>query len=55
MTSLLTTKEAMSYLQVSRPTLMRYVYECGLKASRVGRDYRFSKENIDRFLKENEV
>jgi len=49
---ILITKEVMEYLKVTRPTVFKLIKEGKLKASKVGRDYRFYKSDIDKFLKE---
>lgn len=49
---ILTTREVMQYLKITRPTVFKLIKEGKLKASKVGRDYRFLKSEIDRFLME---
>ena len=49
---ILTTKEVVAYLKVTRPTVFKLIKEGKLKASKVGRDYRFYKSDIAKFLQE---
>lgn len=39
-------------LKVSRRTLLRYIYSGKLSATKVGRSWRVSQEELDRFLKD---
>ncbi len=49
---ILTTKEVMEYLKVTRPTVFKLIKQGKLKAAKVARDYRFYKADVDRFLEE---
>jgi len=45
-----TTDEAMQYLKVSKPTLLRHVREKKIKGMKVGRSWRFLQSELYRFL-----
>ncbi len=47
----LTSEEAMKYLKVSKPTLLKHVHVGKIKAIKVGRDWRFLQSELYRFLK----
>ena len=47
----LTTKEAMEYLKISRPTLLKYMHLGKIKAVKVGNGWRLHKTELFRFLK----
>ncbi len=47
----LTTTEAMKYLKTSRPTIIRLVKEGRLKGGKFGRNYRFLKEDLNRYIR----
>ncbi len=47
----LTTREAMEYLKTSRPTLIKMVKAGKLKANKIGREYRFLQEELDKYLR----
>ncbi|MCL0076848.1 excisionase family DNA-binding protein [Dehalococcoidia bacterium] len=47
---IMTPEQVADYLQLSKDTIYRYIREGKLTASRLGRDYRIPKENIDLFL-----
>lgn len=49
---LLTSKEACDYLQVSRSTLHKLLKTGKLKGVKVGRQWRFSSDDVRRFLDE---
>ncbi len=49
-----TTEEAMRYLKVSKPTLLKHVYEKKIKGTKVGRSWRFLQSELYRFLMEGE-
>lgn len=48
---IMTTSEAMQYLRVSRKTLLKLVHEGKIPAQKVGKDFRYLKSEIDRFLR----
>lgn len=47
----LTTTEAMTYLKVSRKTLLKLVHEGKIPARKVGKDFRYLKSQLNFFLK----
>ncbi|MEW6381366.1 MAG: helix-turn-helix domain-containing protein [bacterium] len=47
----LTTTEAIKYLKTSRQTIIKLVKEGRLKGNKFGRNYRFLKEDLDRFIR----
>jgi len=47
----LTSKEALEYLRITQKTLLKLVKEGQLKGNKVGRNYRFLKEDLDRFIR----
>ena len=47
----LTTTEVMAYLRVTRKTVLKLVHEQRLPAGKVGKDFRFLKSEVDKFLK----
>jgi excisionase family DNA binding protein len=49
--TVLTTDEAIQYLKVSKPTLLKYVRLGNIKAIKVGRSWRFLQSELYRFLK----
>lgn len=52
---LLTTKEVMRFLSVSRTTLWRMVKDGELPAFRIGGDLRYKREDIDAYLERNKI
>jgi excisionase family DNA binding protein len=49
--SVLTTDEAMQYLKISKPTLLKCVRLGKINATKVGREWRFLQSELYRFLK----
>jgi len=47
----LTTLEACSYLRISRPTYLKYLYGGKIKGAKVGKGWKVLKVELDRFLK----
>lgn len=47
---IMTPKQVADYLQLSKDTVYRYIREGKLTASRLGRNYRVPRENVDLFL-----
>jgi len=47
----LTTDEAMEYLKISKPTLLKHVHHKKIKAIKVGRGWRFLQSELYRFLR----
>lgn len=50
----LTSNEAIKYLKTSKVSLFRLVREGRIKANKIGRNYRFLKEELDKFLRGGE-
>jgi excisionase family DNA binding protein len=46
----MTPEQVAHYLQLSKGTVYRYIREGRLTASRLGRNYRIPRENVDLFL-----
>jgi excisionase family DNA binding protein len=53
-TGLLTMDEAIALLKTTRPTFYRWVRAGKLRGTKVGRQWRFTAEDVDRFLKGQE-
>jgi len=47
---IMTSREVMAYLKISKPTLYRMIRIGDLKAVKIGKNYRFLKRDIDRLL-----
>ena len=47
---IMTPEQVADYLQLNKDTVYRYIREGKLTASRLGRNYRVLKENVDLFL-----
>ncbi len=47
----LTTPEATEYLRTTRQTLIKLVKEGKVKGNKVGRNYRFLKADLDKFIR----
>jgi excisionase family DNA binding protein len=53
--TVLTTQEACSYLRISRPTYLKYIYLGRIKGTKAGKGWKVLRSELDRFLKgENE-
>lgn len=52
MDKLMTIEEVASYMQVSRFTVYRLAKEHSIPASKVGRQWRFQKEEIERWMQD---
>jgi excisionase family DNA binding protein len=50
----LTSNEAIKYLKTSKKTLFKMVQEGKIKGNKLGRNYRFLKEELDNFLRGGE-
>lgn len=50
-TGVLTTQEALTYLKVTKSTLLKLVREGKIPAAKVGRGWRFLKSELDAFLR----
>jgi excisionase family DNA binding protein len=46
-----TTKQACDYLQISRPTYLKYIAAGKIKAMKIGRGWKIHKSELDRFLR----
>lgn len=46
-----TTRQAVEYLQTTPHTLLKMLREGKLKANKVGREYRFLQEELDKYLR----
>jgi len=47
---LLTTKEVIEILKISKPTLLRFIKDGNLKAVKIGHNYRILKEDLEQFI-----
>ena len=47
----LTTKEAIKYLKISRPTYLKHIHLGKIKAVKVGNSWRVHQSELHRFLK----
>jgi excisionase family DNA binding protein len=47
----LTTKEAIKYLKISKPTFLKYCRLGRIKSIKAGRGWRVLKSELDRFLR----
>ncbi len=47
----LTTQEACTYLRISRPTYLKYLYLGRIKGAKAGKGWKVLKSELDRFLK----
>ena len=45
------THEACNYLQVSRPTYLKYITNGKIKAQKIGRGWKVFKDELDRFIR----
>jgi excisionase family DNA binding protein len=53
--SVLTTDEAMQYLKISKPTLLKCLRLGKINATKVGREWRFLQSELYQFLKGTRV
>lgn len=51
MEEVLTITEAMKYLRLTRPTIYKLIKEGRIKATKAGRNYRFLRLELDKFLR----
>jgi excisionase family DNA binding protein len=49
--SVLTTKEAIKYLKISKPTFLKYCREGRIKAIKAGKGWKVLQSELDRFLR----
>ena len=54
MDTLMTFDDAKQYLKTSRATLYRLIQSGRLPASKMGRQWRFKKDRLDKWLEEHE-
>jgi len=54
MDTLMTFDDAKQYLKTSRATLYRLIQSGTLPASKMGRQWRFKKDRLDKWLEEHE-
>lgn len=47
----MTTEEVVAYLRISRKTINKLIKNKELPAQKIGKNYRFLKSEIDRYLK----
>lgn len=52
--SVMTTDEAVKYLKISRKTLLKLIQKGEIPAKKVGKNYRYLREEIDKFLRGEE-
>lgn len=50
----LTSNEAIKYLKTSKKTLFKMVQEGRIRGNKLGRNYRFLKDELDKFLRGGE-
>ena len=48
---LLTTREALEILRITKPTLLRLIKSGELKATKIGHNYRILSDDLDRFVR----
>ena len=48
---LLTTKEAIDYLRISKPTFLKYIHFGRIRAIKAGKGWRILLSELNRFLK----
>jgi len=48
--TVLTTKEAIEYLRISKPTFLKYVSQGRIRAVKAGKGWKVLKAELDRFL-----
>jgi len=48
---IMTSREVMAYLKISKPTLYRMIRLGDLRAVKIGKNYRFLKEDIEELLR----
>ena len=52
--TVLTTKEAVKYLKISKPTYLKYIHLGRIKAVKAGNGWRVHRSELHRFLKVRE-
>ena len=48
---ILTSREVMEYLKISKPTLYKMIQDGDIKAVKIGKHYRFLKQHIDELFR----
>lgn len=48
---IMTTLEVVEYLRISRKTLMKLIHEKKIPAKKIGKDYRYLKSELDKYLR----
>lgn len=48
---IMTSREVMAYLKISKPTLYRMIRLGDIRAVKIGKNYRFLKEEVDQLLR----
>jgi excisionase family DNA binding protein len=51
---ILTSQEAAEYLRTTKSSLFRLIKGGKIKAARIGKNYRLSKKELDRFVEQGE-
>ncbi|MEW5802373.1 MAG: helix-turn-helix domain-containing protein [bacterium] len=49
--TVMTTNEAIEYLKTTKKTFLRMVHEGKIRGNKLGRSYRFLREDLDRFVR----
>jgi excisionase family DNA binding protein len=49
--AILNTREACSYLKISRPTFLKYIAAGKIKAQKIGNGWKVFKADLDRFVR----
>jgi len=49
--TVMTTNEAIEYLKTTKKTFLRLVHEGKIKGNKLGRSYRFLREDLDGFIR----
>jgi excisionase family DNA binding protein len=47
----MTSREVMAYLKISKPTLYRIIRDGNLRAVKIGKNYRFLKQDVEELLR----
>jgi excisionase family DNA binding protein len=54
MDSLMDFNEALQYLRLSRATVLRLIYRKQIPATKIGRQWRFNRERLDKWVRDHE-
>ncbi len=52
--NIMTTTEVMEYLRITRKTVLKLIKTGKIKAAKVGKDYRYLRTEIEKFLRGGE-